>query len=87
MKEWTVERCEKKPQELQLVSPDTYIQRKDIKKVDHEATEDMPAYTDYECMSREITVSESQMLESITEISNEKAIDEYTLQLIEEGVL
>lgn len=87
MKEWTVERCEKKPQELQLVSPDTYIQRKDIKKVNHEATEDTPAYTDYECMSREITVSEYQMLESITQISNEKAIDEYTLQLIEEGVL
>lgn len=82
-----MERCEKKPQELQLVSPDTYIQRKDIKKVDHEATEDMPAYIDYECMSREITVSEYQMLESITQISNEKAIDEYTLQLIEEGVL
>ena len=38
-------------------------------------------------MSREITVSEYQMLESITQISNEKAIDEYTLQLIEEGVL
>ena len=37
MKAWTVERCGKKPQELQLVSPDTYIQRKDIKKVDHEA--------------------------------------------------
>lgn len=87
MKEWTMERCEKKPQELQLVSPDTYIQRKDIKKVEHEATEDMPAYMDYECMSREITVSEYQMLESITQISNEKAIDEYTLQLIEEGVL
>ena len=87
MKEWTVERCEKEPQELQLVSPDTYIQRKNIKKVEHKATEDMPAYTDYECMSREITVSEYQMLESITQISNEKAIDEYTLQLIEEGVL
>ena len=87
MKEWTMERCEKKPQELQLVSPDTYIQRKDIKKVEHEAAEDMPAYTEYQCMSREISVSEYQMLQSIEQISNEKAIDAYTLQLIEEGVL
>lgn len=55
--------------------------------MEHEATEDTPAYTDYECQSREITVSEYQMLRSIEEINTEKAIDEYTLQLIEEGVL
>lgn len=87
MKEWTMERCAQKPQELQLVEPNVYIQRKDIVAVEHEATGDEPAYTDYECQSREITVSEYQMLQSIEQISNEKAIDQYTMQLIEEGVL
>ena len=87
MKEWSKERCSEKPEELQLVAPDTYIERKDIVEVQHEETEDMPAYTDYECMSREISVSEYQMLQSITEISTQDAIDAYTEQLIEEGLL
>ena len=47
----------------------------------------MAAYTDYVCESREITESEYAMLKSIEEINTEKAIDEYTLQLMEEGVL
>lgn len=51
----------------------------------------MAAYTDYVCESREITESEYEMLQSIGEIQTEKAvnaaIDEYTLQLMEEGVL
>lgn len=47
----------------------------------------MPAYTDYECMSREISVSEYQMLQSIAEINTQDAIDAYTEQLIEEGLL
>ena len=44
-------------------------------------------YTDWECDSREITVSEYQMLESIKQINTDKAIDDYTAQLIEEGLL
>ncbi|MFR8893704.1 MAG: hypothetical protein [Bacteriophage sp.] len=64
-----------------------YIQRKNIEKVQHEATEGMEAYTDWECDSREITVSEYQMLESIKQINTDKAIDDYTAQLIEEGLL
>ena len=87
MKEWSKERCSEKPEELQLVAPDTYIERKDIVEVQHEETEDMPSYTDYECMSREISVSEYQMLQSIAEISTQDAIDAYTEQLIEEGLL
>lgn len=87
MKEWSKERCSEKPEELQLVAPDTYIERKDIVEVQHEETEDMPAYTDYECMSREISVSEYQMLQNIAEISTQDAIDAYTEQLIEEGLL
>lgn len=72
MKEWTMERCAQKPQELQLVEPNVYIQRKDIVAVEHEATGDEPAYTDYECQSREITVSEYQMLQSIEQIQQRK---------------
>lgn len=87
MKEWSKERCSEKPEQLQLVAPDTYIERKDIVEIQHEETEDMPAYTDYECMSREISVSEYQMLQSIAEINTQDAIDAYTEQLIEEGLL
>lgn len=51
----------------------------------------MPAYTDYVCESREITESEHAMLKSVEEIDTEKAvsaaIDNYTQQMIEEGVL
>ena len=61
MKEWTKERCSEEPQELQLVADGIYIQRKNIKKVQHEATEGMEAYTDWECDSREITVSEKTL--------------------------
>ena len=87
MKEWSKERCSEKPEELQLVAPDTYIERKDIVEVQYEETEDMPAYTDYECMSREISVSEYNMIKSITEINTNNAIDAYTEELIKEGII
>lgn len=88
MKEWSKERCSEKPEELQLIAEGLYIQRKNITEVTHEAIdESMPAYTDWECDSREITVSEYQMLQAISEINTDKAIEEYTLQLMEEGVL
>ena len=48
MKEWTKERCSEEPQELQLVADGIYIQRKNIEKVQHEATEGMEAYTDWD---------------------------------------
>lgn len=47
----------------------------------------MNAYTDYVCESREVTVSEYEMLKSIEDIDSQKAIDAYTLQLMEEGVI
>ena len=87
MKEWTKERCSEKPEQLQLIAPDTYIERKDIVEVQHEETEYMPAYTDYECMSREISVSEYNMIKSITEINTNNAIDAYTEELIKEGII
>lgn len=87
MKEWSKEICSEKPEELQLIAPNTYIERKGIVEVRHEASENMPAYTDYECMSREISVSEYNMLMSITEINTNKAIDAYTEELIKEGII
>lgn len=91
MKQWTTERCAAEPAALQLVGPDLYIQRRNIHAVERPAIGEEAAYTDYECESREITESEYEMLQSIGEIQTEKAvnaaIDEYTMQLIEEGVL
>lgn len=87
MKQWSKELCAEQPKELQIVAPDTYIQRRNIVAVEHEATDDMPAFTSYECESREISVSEYEMLKSIEEIDVTEAIDAYTLTLIEEGLL
>ena len=87
MKEWTKERCSELPEESQLISSDTYIERRNIVAVDHEETDTMAAYTDYECESREISVTEYNMLKSIEAIDNQKAVDDFTMQLIEEGLL
>lgn len=87
MKEWKEERCVTQPEELELIVDGVYIQRRNIEAVEHEATEEMAAYTDYSCESREITVSEYAMLQSIEGISTDKAIEEYTLQLMEEGTI
>lgn len=87
MKQWTEERSAQRPAELQLVAPNLYIQRRNIKAQEHEEKDGMAAYTDFVCESREITESEYEMLKSIEEISTEKAIDEYTLQLMEGGLL
>jgi len=87
MKQWSEERCAEQPKELELVAPGIYIQRRNIEAVEHAAVDDMPAFTDYVCESREISVSDYEMLKSIEEIDVSQAIDEYTLQLMEEGLL
>jgi hypothetical protein len=87
MKQWSEERCAQQPKELELVAQDTYIQRRNITPVDHEEQDGMPAFTDYICESREISVSEYEMLKSIEEIDTSQAIDNYTMQLMEEGVI
>ena len=87
MKSWVTEICSSKPEELQVIGPETYIERRNITAVEHPEQDGIPAYTDYQCESRESSFSEYQMLASITEIDNSKAIDEYTMQLIEQGVL
>ena len=87
MKQWKEERCSTQPKELEVIADGVLMQRRNIEAVEHEATEDMAAYTDYVCESREITVSEYEMLKSIEGINTDKAIEEYTLQLMEEGVI
>ena len=87
MTNWEKEICSQQPLEIEQVSDDTLIQRKNITTVEHPEDGEKPSYTDYECESRFITTSEYNMLKSIEEINTEKAIDEYTMSLIESGVL
>lgn len=87
MKAWSQELCAEKPEELQLVAPDTYLQRKDIEEYQEQEKDGMPAHSGWKCMSREISVSEYNMLQSFSEIKTDEAIDAYTLQLMEEGIL
>lgn len=89
MKEWKEERCASQPEELEIVAEGIYIQRRNIAEVKHKAdkTAGTEAYTEYVCESREISVSDYNMLKSIEEISTEAAIDAYTEQLLEEGVI
>ncbi len=89
MKEWKQEHCASQPDKLQLISADTYIQRRNIEEVAHEADETAgtESYTEWVCESREISISEYEMLKSIEEIDTTNAIDAYTAQLLEEGVI
>ncbi len=89
MKAWKEEHCAQRPNELQLIAPDTYIQRRNIAEVQHDANEEagIEAYTDFKCESRTISVSEYEMIKSINDYDAQAAIDEYTEQLVEEGVL
>lgn len=87
MKQWKEERCSTQPEEIELIAHGVYMQRRNIEAVEHEATEETAAYTDYVCESREITESEYEMLKSIESINTDKAIEEYTLQLMQEGAI
>ena len=73
------------------MAPDTFIQRRNIQQEEHPERDGMAAYTDYVCESREISVGEYEMLKSIEEIRTDEAvtaaIDEYTMQLMEGGLL
>lgn len=87
MKQWKEEHCMAQPEELEVIAPDVYMQRRNIEAVEHEATDETAAYTDYVCESREISESEYEMLKSIEDIDTDKAIEEYTLQLMQEGAI
>lgn len=87
MKQWKEERCSMQPNELEAIADGMLMQRRNVRAVFHESTDEMEAFTDYMCESREITVSEYEMLKSIEDINTDKAIDAYTQQLIEEGLI
>lgn len=91
MTDWKTEVCgADMPQELELVSPDTYIERKNIHFVVPEedpVLEENQMSPHYECTSRFISVTDYNNLKSIQNLKTDEAIDAYTMQLIEEGVL
>ena len=87
MRDWTVERCAEQPEELQEISSNTYMQRRNIAERQAEETEGMPTHTEWVCESREISIDDYNMLKSIQEINTQGAIDEYTQQLVEGGIL
>lgn len=89
MKLWREERSQREPRELESVSDGVYIQRRNIRLVEHEADETTgtEAYEEYVCEARVITESEYAMLKDIEEINTENAIDAYTEKLLEEGVI
>lgn len=89
MKAWKQERCSERPEELQDIGGGLYMERRNITAENHEADEAAvgEAHTDYVCECREITQDEYHMLKSVEEIDTQAAIDNYTEQLIEEGLL
>ena len=89
MTKWTEERCTVCPQELQSIAEGIYMERRNIEEITHETDEatGTEEWTEWVCESREISVSEYEMLKSIEQIDTTQAIDDYTMQLIEEGVL
>lgn len=87
MTDWKEERCSEQPSELQTIAPGLFMQRRNIEFVEHEEEEGMPAYSEYVCECRKISESEYNTLKAIENIKTDEAIDAYTEQLIEGGVL
>lgn len=87
MTNWEVEHCATRPDELQVIGNGLLMERRNIEEVEHEATDSMPAYTDYVCECREITTAEYNLVKSINEHSDQEAIDNYTAELMEAGLL
>lgn len=87
MTNWSEDICSEKPQELTMASPNSYIQRRNIQEVEIPAEGDMSGYTQWVSECRIISIDEYNLIESIKEIRTDEAIDNYTLQLIEEGLL
>lgn len=89
MKEWKEERCSERPEELQDIGGGLYMERRNIREEKHEEDKltGIGVYTDFVCESREISKDEYLLLKSIEAINTNKAIDEYTAQLLEDGVI
>ena len=87
MTEWRKTNFADVPKEIEIIGRGLYLQCRNIEQIEHEEQDGMPSYIDWECDSREITFEEYNLISEIASISNEKAIDAYTEQLIEEGIL
>lgn len=82
MTAWFEEECgSAKPEELQVIAPNTFMERKDL--IQKTVNEELIWFS----TSRKIKFDEYYLLKSIEEINTDKAIDDYTMQLIEEGLL
>lgn len=86
MTDWKKEISSQQLPELQVIAPEVYMERRNIHEEQVEMEGEEP-YTQWVSDSREITFSEYNMLKSIEEIDTTEAIDNYTLQLIEGGVI
>lgn len=91
MTDWKEEHSTSEPLELEEVSSDSYIQRKDIKKVSHKETDSTPAYSEYVSTSRILSKAEYYAIKALEDAETSKAasdaLDAYTTSLIEEGKL
>lgn len=85
MTDWKQEYCQSRPEELELVGRDLYIQRRNIEA--RVIEDEFLQSSGYVCESRFISSSERNMLLEIEAIDTAKAIDDYNMQLIEDGVL
>ena len=70
------------PDELQEIGAGLYMNIVAVTK-----ERDGETYECFESDSREISITDYNMIKSIEEIETDKAIDDYTMQLIEEGLL
>lgn len=88
---WKKEVCATQPDEIQIIASNVYMERRNIVEKQSEATEQQTSYTYWECESREIGISDYNLIKALGEVKVEDAIDDaidsYTIQLIEEGVL
>lgn len=62
MNEWREEHLARFPEEFEKISEISFMQRRNIVEVSHEAIDGMPAYTEYICECREISVADYVML-------------------------
>ena len=93
---------QERPEELDTTSsPTTVYQRRNIQEVEIK-TEDEQTVTEWQYEEKELTIEEYKnmllmesvvskntagIVESVTEFQKETVIDEYTAQLIEEGLI
>lgn len=85
--EWKEEHCSEQPSEKQIIAEGVLMERRNIRQVHHDEENGMAAYDEWVCECREISLADYQIIKSVEEINVNSAIDAYTEQLIEEGIL